>query len=290
MDVIDYSFAHIPTADICAAGYGGVIRYLSPPPNDKNWTADQLAADRAAGLYVGFVWETTELRATEGFAAGQVDGQRANDLADQLGIPNDVAIYFACDHASLTPGEVRAYFAGLNSTSRRPIGVYGSQLVTEAMADAALARYKWQVSTWNTGQPTTAHIVQEANTPARVAGADHNTTRAPDWGAWAPPGASQPPPPPVPVIEQEEPEMWLFNVSDALGGGTYQTDGDRAWGVPSPEWLDVFFFGTEGGNKSSGIGQFGPLAEKHLGMIPDALFWTFRNRDGSPRTPPAIVS
>ncbi len=86
--VVDYSFTHPVPARIKAAGYVGVMRYLSPGPNAKNLTTAERDALLAAGLSIGVVWETVANRAAQGFDAGAHDAQVANGQADGLAIPD----------------------------------------------------------------------------------------------------------------------------------------------------------------------------------------------------------
>lgn len=185
MHLVDYSFSRPGAAAIRDAGHDGALRYLSPPPNDKN--IDQAERDelREAGLWIGLVWEIGETRAREGFDAGQSDARHANTMADELGVPGHVALYYAVDRPDTTPDMTRDYFRGILAAGGRPVGVYGSETVCEAMLDLG-CRYAWQVETWGEQISPRVHLVQLVNTQSVVAATDLNEVRNEDWGGWPP--------------------------------------------------------------------------------------------------------
>ena len=208
-----------------------------------------------------------------------------------------------------SPEQVLQWLTDIESWSRRTPWLYSYGPFLAARPTAALTRFplwiasytdeadvhtdRWQP--WSDGPgyfPHAGRTVAWQYTDSGPRGVDQSRSflTFPQLAAIT---ATAPTEPPQPLlIDPEEPEMWLFNLPDTLadgspGGGTYITDGDRAWGVPDGSWLDVFFFGTDGGgHKSSGLGKAGPFAERHLGVIPEKLFWTFRGRDGTPRVRP----
>lgn len=203
--IVDYSFARPGAQAIRDANYAGAMRYLAPRPNEKVWDAEQVREHQAAGLWIGMVWETSTGRPLEGRDAGVSDATRANDLADELGAPSTVGIYYACDRPDLTPAQVQPYFEGVLSVGRRSAGVYGSREVVEAMVGIG-CRYGWQVETWTDQWYTAdghvvgkwdaaavtpivtpyAQLVQLPNVQPRVGGTDANDVRSDDWGGWAP--------------------------------------------------------------------------------------------------------
>lgn len=150
MDAVDYSYERPSPASIAAAGYGGVIRYLSNEPG-KNLSVAERDALFAAGLRIGLVWETTASRALLGDAAGRADAAEANRQADALNHPRWRPLIYAVDFAPRTDqlDAIRAYFRGALAVSTRPVGVYGAYDVLEALAvDPGLACY-WQCAAWS---------------------------------------------------------------------------------------------------------------------------------------------
>lgn len=77
---------------IKAGGIDFVMRYL------KNLTTDELEVLHAAGLAVGFIWESTATRALEGADAGTEDGTRALSMMRALGAPSSCVVYATVDN------------------------------------------------------------------------------------------------------------------------------------------------------------------------------------------------
>lgn len=84
-------------------GYAAVLRYLPIPAGTLNRDAvgrlnrGEVAAYHAAGLGIGIVWETTQMRPLDGSAAGLIDGPAARSAASALGFPANHTIFGAVD-------------------------------------------------------------------------------------------------------------------------------------------------------------------------------------------------
>lgn len=208
---VDYSFSRPNPADLAAAGYVGALRYLAPLPNAKVITGDEIASLHANGLATGFVWESGASRASAGLAAGRADAYTANDLADSLGVPDTVTIYFAVDFDA-NPSTIEAYFQGAHDVSKRPVGGYGSYAVVEHLLDAGLIVHAWQTVAWSHGQHSArAHLYQRADAAANPPpGTDVNEILQDDWGQWSPQGATDMTP------EEHQALVDLKNIADAL--------------------------------------------------------------------------
>ena len=192
---LDYSWTVPAAAAIKAAGYSGVLRYISPDTS-KNLKAPERDALLAAGLGIGLVWESTSGRAGQGFAAGAADGIEATRQAKALGYPTACPIFFAVDSGALSASAVAPYFAGARSSSGYPVGVYGSGAVVDATAG-----FKWQTSAWS-GQYVSPHANFYQRVKATVAhplaGTDENVriSPVPIWSSSPSPSPVKPPPPP----------------------------------------------------------------------------------------------
>lgn len=82
---------------------------------------------------------------------GEVDAQRALELADQIGQPPGSAIYFAVDHDYWKPSELERilpYFAAVRETLQDSyrVGVYGSGTIGRSIRNAGLADLIWLAS------------------------------------------------------------------------------------------------------------------------------------------------
>lgn len=188
MQAVDYSTARPDPAEL-AQRFAGVLRYLAPLPNRKVADRAEIDALHAAGLSVGFVWETGASRAGQGYSAGVQDAQQANGLADNLGIPDTVTIYFAVDFDA-NPDAIVGYFQGVGSINRRPVGGYGSYTVIERLLDDGLIGHAWQTVAWSRGKRSArAHLFQRADATANPPpGTDVNEILQDDWGQWSPQG------------------------------------------------------------------------------------------------------
>ena len=201
--ILDYAWARPSPATIKAAGYSGVMRYLSPDAS-KNLSPGERDALLSAGLSIGLVWESFAARAGQGFAAGAVDANAAEAQADALGYPTTAVLFYACDYDA-NPSAVTPYFAGVMSAARRPVGVYGSARVVEGVN----VPYMWQACAWSGGRVSTvAHLYQrlQATVPNPIASTDENIvlhnfpmwTNAPDRPG-TPPASRTDTRPPLPT-------------------------------------------------------------------------------------------
>jgi hypothetical protein len=188
--ILDYAWAKPTPAAIKAAGYSGVMRYLSPD-STKNLSKPEATALLAAGLSIGLIWESTANRAGQGFAAGAADAATAEAQATALGYPFSAALFYAVDFDGGVAA-VAPYFAGVASRAARPVGVYGSARVVEGVA----VLWKWQACAWSAGRVSaSAHLYQRlrATVPNPLPSTDENiilhpfpmwTTPAPVSRGW----------------------------------------------------------------------------------------------------------
>lgn len=192
--LIDFAWSKPSPAAIKAAGYTGVLRYLSHDPS-KDITTAELTALRGAGLSVGLVWETTANAAAGGIRQAVADAAAANTQADALGWPKDRPIYYATDFDA-TPEQVTAYYAALTAAPGRPVGCYGGIRVVDAMLAAQHCVFGWQTVAWSAGEVSDhAHIYQRsAPTRPRITGTDagsydEDVALKDDWGQCPAPHA-----------------------------------------------------------------------------------------------------
>ena len=169
--ILDYAWAKPTPAAIKAAGYSGVMRYLSPDAT-KNLTKAEATGLLATGLSIGLVWESTASRAGQGFAAGAADAATAEAQATAIGYPFSAALFYAVDFDA-APAAVAPYFAGIASRAARPVGIYGSARVVEGVS----AAWKWQACAWSAGRVSaSAHLYQRlrATVAHPISGTDEN--------------------------------------------------------------------------------------------------------------------
>jgi hypothetical protein len=220
--LVDYSKARPTPAAIKAAGYAGVVRYLSLDA-DKNLSPAERDGLLTAGQSITLVWETEATRAGEGFAAGAMDCRAAEAQARALGYPASCPIFYAVDFGA-APALVLPYFTGVASAATFPVGIYGSARVVEGVS---VAPWKWQAAAWSAGRVSPlAHLYQRVTPTVAhpITDTDENVIcRAfPTWSAIAPPWpAPAPVPTPVPlgVLTVNTIDLRGANSRDVTGAG-----------------------------------------------------------------------
>lgn len=234
---LDYSGGRPTAAQIRAAGYGFVMRYLDNGLSGRaNLTSPELADLTAGGVRVGVAWESQASRAAAGFAAGQADA-RAADVATKAVGAAGWPVYFAVDFdipdyapgadgGSATGaleklGPVGAYFGGILSVlPLARVGVYGGYWAVKRVLDAGLAYLAWQTAAWSGGNvDSRIHLLQRVGY-VTVGGVqcDVNEMRQEDFG-WRPAAV---------VAAGKDDDMFQFYVDDSKAtatSGNYSDDG-----------------------------------------------------------------
>lgn len=229
----DYAWQHPNPAAIKAAGYVGVLRYLSTDPT-KNLSAAERDALFAAGLGINLAWETTATRATQGYTAGVEDGRAALAQAQALGYPALVPIYFAVDE-NVNWAEVAPYFRGVQSVVGHQTGIYGSAAIVEGAVGSGVA-WSWQCEAWSgTVVSPVAHLYQRVTPTLTIQGAqgeyDEDVVLTPNYPWWA---SSTPAPAPTPPSYQETSMRSIPVQVEILGG-----EGWCACPVPAAKVVSV---------------------------------------------------
>jgi hypothetical protein len=186
--LLDYAFQHPPMTAIQNSGAVGVLRYACPAGAPKRITPDEAKQIRAAGLWLGLVFESTATRATQGHAAGLADAQMAAQQACAIGYPNTAPLFFAVDQDT-DWASVASYFQGVKDAKMpNPRGAYGSYDIVEGAAAAGVP-YLWQTVAWSKGRTSgRAHLYQRNSSKQPVDGTDENVLMhpLPLWGAPTP--------------------------------------------------------------------------------------------------------
>ncbi|HET6914580.1 MAG TPA: DUF1906 domain-containing protein [Acidimicrobiales bacterium] len=168
---VDYSFARPSLADIKAAGYVAVGRYLGADTS-KCISRDEARRIHRKGLGIFLVFENAANRALGGKTAGVVDAHAAVNQANAVGLPKNCPIFFAVDFDT-TAAQVRPYFEGVFSVLGDRSGVYGGIKVTEGLRD--MIAYRWQTAAWSAGQvDPNAHLYQRLKMTHPIPQCDEN--------------------------------------------------------------------------------------------------------------------
>src|ERR1700743_2734626 len=213
--LIDFAARQIPAQQIRAAGYRGVVNYVSESRPGSSFGAKPITrpyADslKAAGLVIvsnyqyGKPGGTAPSDFTRGYAGGIADARTAWQLHTAAGGGQSAPIFFTIDedinHDTWNRLALQ-WFRGINSVlGVQRTGVYGGINVCQwAAADGVIGssstagrRWAWQNRSWSCRRVDPAavlyqRIVSTASNPGpRVGGleVDVNDVLAPDCGQW----------------------------------------------------------------------------------------------------------
>lgn len=225
-DAVDYSFGR-PTspAALKAQGIKLVMRYLSPPPNAKNLTKAEAQGLLSAGLGILLGWETNANRALTGRAGGRADGHAAANLAESLGAPHGLTIYYAVDFDTdrNQPNQwavIAEYFRGVDEETRYKVGVYGEADILEYLHGLGVVTSEWQTYAWSGGRLSSEADLYQYLNGQHMAGATVDLDRiihADKLGAWWPGGVipQSLPPSPITPPHAQSPEGLFMALTDA---------------------------------------------------------------------------
>jgi len=213
--LIDYAMRQIPAADIRAAGYAGVINYVSTSRPGSSFGAKPITRPyaeslTAAGLVIvsnfqyGKPGGTAPSDFTRGYAGGIADARTAWQIHIAAGGGQSAPIFFSVDDdISRDTWNTLAlqWFRGINSVlGVQRTGVYGGIDVCQwAVADGVIGssrspgrRWAWQTRAWSGNRVHPAavlyqRIVSTASNPGPLVGGievDVNDVLAQDCGQW----------------------------------------------------------------------------------------------------------
>lgn len=213
--LIDFAAAQIPAEHIRAAGYAGVVNYVSMSRPGSSFGAKPITRPyaeslAAAGLVIvsnfqyGKPGGTAPSDFTRGYAGGIADARTAWQLHTAAGGGQSAPVFFTIDEdiSRDTWNTVALqWFRGINSVlGVQRTGVYGGIDVCQwAMADGVIGisgtpgrRWAWQTKAWSGNRVHPAavlyqRIVATASNPGPLVGGvevDVNDVLAGDVGQW----------------------------------------------------------------------------------------------------------
>ena len=213
--LIDFAMHQIPAADIRAAGYAGVVNYVSTSRPGSNFGAKPITRPyaeslTAAGLVIvsnyqyGKPGGTAPSDYTRGYAGGVADANTAWQLHTAAGGGQNAPIFFSVDEdiSRDTWNTVALqWFRGINSVlGVQRTGIYaGIRPCQWAAADGVIGnsstagrRWSWRTKAWSGGQIDPAavlyqRIVATASNPGPLVGGfevDVNDALASYVGQW----------------------------------------------------------------------------------------------------------
>jgi LysM repeat protein len=229
---IDYSWARPGGETIAAAGKAFAVRYLWPDgQGGKGLDPSELGDLQAHGIEVPVVFESYASRAKEGRAAGQADGNTAQDALVALGLPTGMPVYFAVDYDApeSDQGVIDEYLRGCaDSLGADRVGVYGGYYIVKRCAENGSAKWLWQTYAWSGSQWYSGnHIEQYKNGQDLNGAVDLNRSKQDNYGQPSKFGGATPvsPAPVTPPVSQP--------------GGTYTVvSGDTLSGIGAKTGTD----------------------------------------------------
>src|ERR1700730_2582681 len=213
--LIDFPVRQIPAQHIRAAGYSGVVNYVSLSRPGSSFGAKPITRPyaeslTAAGLVIvsnyqyGKPGGTAPSDFTRGYAGGIADARTAWQLHTAAGGGQSAPIFFTIDEDINRDTWNRLalqWFRGINAVlGAQRTGVYGGINVCQwAAADGVIGsssttgrRWAWQTRAWSGNQVHPAavlyqRVVSTASNPGPLVGGlevDVNDVLAPDCGQW----------------------------------------------------------------------------------------------------------
>ena len=134
-------------------GVSFAARYLVPEALWKALTAQEASDIRGAGLALMLCWELGGEDLKQGAAKGAEHGAKARQLAEALGVPGGVTIYFACDY---NPPEsdytaIEQYILAAQSAlgAKYEAGLYGPEKIVDFLFRRGTCKRFWQCVAWS---------------------------------------------------------------------------------------------------------------------------------------------
>jgi hypothetical protein len=215
IQLIDFAEKRIAPDEIKAAGYAGVVNYVSLERPGANFEAKPLTREyadalRAAGLHIVSNYQygkpgwPTPSDYTRGHDGGVADAQTAQQLHAAAGGPGSAPIFFSVDddiNADTWNGPAVDWFRGINSVlGVGRTGIYGhAKACGWAIRDGVIGnstsaghRWAWQTRSWSHGDREPMAVLYQAvvnspSNPSPVLGGinvDIDDVLAADYGQW----------------------------------------------------------------------------------------------------------
>ncbi|CAM3054064.1 twin-arginine translocation pathway signal [Mycobacterium intermedium] len=212
IQLIDFAERRIAPEEIKAAGYAGVVNYVSECRPGANFEAKPLTrayADslRAAGLHIVSNyqygkpgWPNAPSDYTRGYDGGVADARTAQAIHAAAGGPGSAPIFFSVDE-DINQGTwndvALQWFRGINSVlGVERTGIYGhANACAWAIRDGVIGRsstpghwWAWQTIAWSHGVREPGAVLLQSVVEGPVLGGivvDVDDVLADDFGQWA---------------------------------------------------------------------------------------------------------
>ena len=185
-------------------GFRFAMRYIVPQISGKMISRSEIVMAHAAGIDLGFIYETDGQGWKRGGKAGILDGSAARMALMSVSAPPSCAAYFTVDSQAQPSdlGIVLDYLrAGAESVLPYRAGVYGQYAVIESAAWRMPELFRWQTMAWSNNQVSDkADMLQLGTTSLSGIQIDVNAAYQEHLGQWYADAARQP----LPTIERED--------------------------------------------------------------------------------------
>jgi len=186
---LDFAWSRPSVADILAAGYTFVCRYLSYDDTGKNLTKAEADSYLAAGIGVCSNWEYATQAPLNGYGQGVRDATEGLKQHKACGGDSAAPIYFSVDFDVTLAQQpvVNEYLRGAASVLGLPrVGAYGGYYFIKRAFDAGVITYGWQTYAWSGGQWDPRVHVRQVLNGINVGGADcdRNEAQRDYFGQW----------------------------------------------------------------------------------------------------------
>jgi autotransporter-associated beta strand protein len=190
---VDYSFARPAPATLKASGSTFAVRYVSPPPNNKNISLSEAQSLQAAGQEIILVFESTATEMLNGFSAGVADANTAVSVATAAGAPANFFCYFAADFDASANDQIaiNQYLGGAASVmGRSRVGIYGGYYTVSQVLSAGMASKGWQTVAWSGGNQDSRISLFQYAIHILGTSCDVDVGFGTNLGQWTPPTPS----------------------------------------------------------------------------------------------------
>lgn len=222
--ILDEAWQKVSPTAARAAGYDGIIGYISEDATGKNLTRADIDAIHAAGLSVGFADEYGATEALGGASAGTSRARKTVQFARALGVPPGVAFYAPADW-DVTDAQKPAVLAYaiahdvyLRTAGYRG-GLYAGYWTVKYLAEHGYGGLLWQTYAWSGGLWWPGANLRQVANGILVAGADVDRDEpvTTDWGQWPPNGDAMTQPDP---LTWDVPNIYAYLFSGGPSCGT----------------------------------------------------------------------
>lgn len=169
-------------------GFRFAMRYIVPSIGGKMIQHQEIVAAHAAGIDLGFIYETDGHGWQAGAKAGVIDGSAARLALASIAAPATCAAYFTIDSQVLGSAMslVHSYLEAA-SANVRPYraGVYGQYSVIEMAAQEMPELFRWQTMAWSDGHESDhADMLQLGQTTLDGINLDVDALYQSHFGQW----------------------------------------------------------------------------------------------------------